>query len=228
MNASDTLTSYVDNLLSDTAPMQGVGTGHASVENHSDLASQSNVAAEKPAAQLSSSKPGATTLESKLASLSPSIQALFSSGGQSGENEAEAGARWLCFLLGEQLYAVEVIMVQEVVRVPDIAPVAGAPSEVVGVMNLRGQIVPVMNLRSRLALGEGADQPKRRVVVLEHEGETLGLMVDAVAEVFVAKPDSIQETGLLTGSVPAVWFRGLLRRNKDLVVALDAVKLLSA
>lgn len=156
------------------------------------------------------------------------VRALFSpTPALEGTAHAVNGMRWLCFVLADQLYALDVVMVQEVVRVPDIAPVAGSSPETIGVMNLRGQIVPVMDLRLRLALGVGKSSPAQRVVVLEHAGATLGILVDAVAEVFVANPDSVQETNLLSGSVPTVWFRGVLRRHKDLVVALDAVRLLT-
>jgi purine-binding chemotaxis protein CheW len=146
----------------------------------------------------------------------------------SGIDHEPEKVRWLCFLLESQLYAVKVIDVQEVLRVPDIAPVAGAAEELVGVINLRGQIVPVLDLRRRLGLGAGNESAQRRIVVLERQGESLGLLVDAVAEVFLARPDSVQETGLVPGAMPTEWFCGFLRRGSDLVVALDGRRLLAA
>jgi purine-binding chemotaxis protein CheW len=135
--------------------------------------------------------------------------------------------RWLRFQMAGQSYAVELLKVQEVQRVPDVLPVRGAAPHVVGVMNLRGQIVQVISLRQRLSLGACAGATERRVVVLEQDGTVLGLLVDAVAEVFAANADAINETGLVHGALPADWFRGLLRRGNDLVVALDASRLLA-
>jgi len=139
----------------------------------------------------------------------------------------DQATRWLSFMLAAQAYAVEVCKVQEVVRVPDIAPVVGAGADSVGVMNLRGQIVQVVSLRERLGLGPLPQSAHCRVVVLEEAGNVLGLLVDAVAEVFDADADAIHDSGLVHGSLPAAWFRGLLRKNSELVVALDASRLLA-
>jgi purine-binding chemotaxis protein CheW len=159
--------------------------------------------------------------------LSPEIARLLAPPPVGNQRDGVPSIRWLCFLLSNQMYAVEVQKVQEVVRVPDIAPVAGAGADTIGVMNLRGQIVQVISLRQRLSLGACAGATERRVVVLEQDGTVLGLLVDAVAEVFAANADAINETGLVHGALPADWFRGLLRRGNDLVVALDASRLLA-
>jgi purine-binding chemotaxis protein CheW len=159
--------------------------------------------------------------------LSPEIARLFAPPPAVVESGALPPVRWLCFLLSGQAYAVEVQKVQEVVRVPDIAPVAGAGGDTIGVMNLRGQIVQVISLRQRLGFGAAAPSAEQRVVVLEEDGLILGLLVDAVAEVFAAAADAMNETGLVHGALPADWFRGLLRRGPDLVVALDASRLLA-
>jgi purine-binding chemotaxis protein CheW len=159
--------------------------------------------------------------------MNPEFARLFVPPPAAPDVRTEQATRWLCFLLAQQAYAVEVKKVQEVVRVPDIAAVVGANPDTVGVMNLRGQIVQVVSLRQRLSLGAAAPSPDRRVVVLEEDGIVLGLLVDAVAEVFAANADAIHESGLVHGALPADWFRGLLRRGNDLVVALDASRLLA-
>jgi len=159
--------------------------------------------------------------------LSPEIARLFAPPPAVVESGALPPVRWLCFLLSGQAYAVEVQKVQEVVRVPDIAPVAGAGGDTIGVMNLSGQIVQVISLRQRLGFGAAAPSAEQRVVVLEEDGLILGLLVDAVAEVFAAAADAMNESGLVHGALPADWFRGLLRRGHDLVVALDASRLLA-
>ena len=170
--------------------------------------------------------PAAPAAAAALAQMSPAMARLLATPVAAVEAGVEQSVRWLCFLLAQQAYAVEVQKVQEVVRVPDIAPVAGAGGDTVGVMNLRGQIVQVVSLRQRLGFGPGTPAPERRVVVLEEDGLVLGLLVDAVAEVFAADADAINESGLVHGALPADWFRGLLRRGNDLVVALDASRLL--
>lgn len=133
--------------------------------------------------------------------------------------------RWLGLSLAGQTYALAVKNVQEVVPVPDIAPVVGADADTVGVMNLRGQIVQVISLRRRMGLDAAAIGSSTRIVVLEHDGAVLGLLVDSVTEVFNASANEFRQSGLVPAALPSDWFRGLLRRGSDLVVALDASRL---
>lgn len=236
MSHADALHAYLDGLLTETpaavepvAPPRPVPVAPKVVApvapTPASVAAQPVPAA--PATPAAAPSPARAPEVALPSNLSPAIARLFAAQTAPPESPAEQSVRWLCFLLAGQAYAVEVQKVQEVVRVPDIAPVAGAGGDTVGVMNLRGQIVQVISLRQRLGFGPGAATPERRVVVLEEDGVVLGLLVDAVAEVFSAGADAMNDTGLVHGALPADWFRGLLRRGNDLVVALDASRLLA-
>lgn len=137
----------------------------------------------------------------------------------------ERSSRWLRFRVGGQPFAVEVLKVQEVLRVPEIVPVRGAPDAVVGLMNLRGQLVAVLDLATRLALPPAARAERAedaRVVVLEEHGHCLGVHVDAVADV-VTLTDAAIETvdGPLLGAAGDI-LRGVARVEGSTVVLLDA------
>jgi len=144
-----------------------------------------------------------------------------------GASATSEPIRWLGLSLAGQTYALAVKNVQEVVPVPDIAPVVGADADTVGVMNLRGQIVQVISLRRRMGLDAAAIASPTRIIVLEHDGIVLGLLVDSVTEVFSAGADEFRQSGLVHAALPSDWFRGLLRRGADLVVALDAARLVT-
>jgi purine-binding chemotaxis protein CheW len=237
MSHADALHAYLDGLLTETpaavepvAPPRPVAVPPpASAAPAAPVARKPAAPAPAPAtpAPAAAPQPALPPAAALPPNLSPAIARLFAAHSAPPESAAEQSVRWLCFLLADQAYAVEVQKVQEVVRVPDIAPVAGAGGDTVGVMNLRGQIVQVISLRQRLGFGAGAPAPERRVVVLEEGGLVLGLLVDSVAEVFSAGADAMNDTGLVHGALPADWFRGLLRRGNDLVVALDASRLLA-
>lgn len=236
MSHADALNAYLDGLLGDVPaaiePPKQAPVAPAPVApapRAPSVASAAVVAPARPASAAPAARPAPAppAASPAMPTLSPDLARLFAPPPPVAESGALPPVRWLCFLLAQQAYAVEVQKVQEVVRVPDIAPVAGAGGDTVGVMNLRGQIVQVVSLRERLGFGAGDACAERRVVVLEEDGVVLGLLVDAVAEVFAAAADAINETGLVHGALPADWFRGLLRRGNDLVVALDASRLLA-
>lgn len=96
---------------------------------------------------------------------------------------APSGQRWLRMAIGEDRYAVELLRVQEVVRVVPVTAVRGAVPSLLGVMNLRGRIVPVHDLGRWLRCGRVEPDERSRIVVLEHQDELVGLLVTAVTDV---------------------------------------------
>lgn len=92
--------------------------------------------------------------------------------------------RWIRFELDRQAYGVPVPAVREVVPLGEVAPIPGAPAEVCGVVNLRGQLVPVICLRRRLGLAERVPDDSTRVILVDDDdGGATGLRVDSVQQV---------------------------------------------
>lgn len=142
----------------------------------------------------------------------------------------ERATSWLRFRVASQHFAVEVLKVQEVLRVPEVVPVRGAPDCVSGLMNMRGQLVAIIDLARRLALPPAPPPApeEARVVVLEENGVCLGLAVDAVADV-AAVTDAAIETihGPLLGAAGDI-LRGIARLDGAAIVLLDAGALLES
>ncbi len=100
---------------------------------------------------------------------------------------SERSTRWLRLRCGEQTYALELLKVQEVVLPVPLLPLRGTASAMLGIMNLRGQVVPVIDLGVHLGSSPVDMDLHTRVVVLEENGETMGLRVSAVED--VTSPD---------------------------------------
>src|SRR3546814_12564814 len=92
-------------------------------------------------------------------------------------------ARWVCFGRGTQEYGLPILQGHEVLRPLPIEAVPGAPDIVLGVINLRGQVVTVIDLRRYLELPEQPLDAETRIIVVAHDGETFGLLVDRIGEV---------------------------------------------
>ncbi|MFN3843802.1 MAG: chemotaxis protein CheW [Rehaibacterium terrae] len=149
--------------------------------------------------------------------------------GGDAERRRRAGDRttaWLRFALAEQYFAVEVLKVQEVLRVPDILPLRGAAPAMIGMMNLRGQIVPVLDLAMRLGLPRQVPDETSRVVVLEEHGDTLGLLVRSVADVVSISDAAIESLSGPLALEGADVMTGIARRERSVTVLLDARRLL--
>lgn len=109
---------------------------------------------------------------------------------------APAGQRWLRLALGDDRYAVELLRVQEVVRLIPVIAMRGAAPSLLGVINLRGQVVPVHDLGKWLYRSPVEPDDRARIVVLEHQDELLGVLVSAVTDVVTLNPDQIEPPAL--------------------------------
>lgn len=140
---------------------------------------------------------------------------------------SDRSTRWLRMRCDEQHYALELLKVQEVVLPATLLPLRGAAPHMLGVMNLRGQVVPVLDLG--LYLGRAAITPDShvRIVVLEENGEILGLRVSAVEDVTSLTEQQIEppdNTRMCRITHPL--FRGVARLAGRTVILLDASELL--
>lgn len=134
--------------------------------------------------------------------------------------------RWLRFTVANQSYAVEVLKVQEVMRVPDVLTLRGADPSVLGVMNLRGQIVPVVDMGQHLGAPAVEVTPLARVIVLEQDGEAMGILVSTVAEVMAISEASVEHPSSLQCGSACESLTGVCRQHGHLTILLDAGKLL--
>ena len=106
----------------------------------------------------------------------------------------------VCFRLAEGSYALDIKFVREINRLTDVTTIPTAPDFVEGIINLRGSIVPVVNLGLRFGLAKTEHSKDARVVVIESDGHTLGMLVDEVSEVLRLSGDEIEPADNMTSS----------------------------
>jgi len=141
---------------------------------------------------------------------------------------SERTSRWLRLRCGAQAYALELLKVQEVVLPVPLLPLRGTASAMLGIMNLRGQVVPVMDLGIHLGAGPAQDDANTRIVVLEEDGETMGLRVSAVEDVANLTDSQIEppDTARIC-QISNDLFRGVARVTAQPMILLDATQLLN-
>lgn len=139
-----------------------------------------------------------------------------------GNRDAVAREEWLQFMLEEQFYGINVLNIQEILYGGLIEPVPGAPPQVLGVINLRGNIVTVVDAHMRLGLTSRPPRESDWIIILDVLGETVGLRVDEVLEVQPIHPGEIETMAAdLSGHAPHV--AGVFEKpGVGMMILLDA------
>ena len=143
------------------------------------------------------------------------------------ENAGTKHRQCVTFRLDEETYGINVMLVQEVLRVTDIAPVPGAPGYVVGIINLRGNVVTVIDTRMRFGLPSHEMDDSTRIVIIEAEKQTVGIVVDSVSEVVDIYSNEIESAPNVGNDETARYIEGVVSRGDSLLILVDLNKLLT-
>jgi len=146
---------------------------------------------------------------------------------QAQKNVEDPILQWVTFRLGGETYGVNVMQVQEVLRYTDVAGVPGAPSYVLGIINLRGNVVTVMDTRKRFSLDQGEITDATRIVIVETGEHTVGILVDSVAEVVYLKQSEIENPPNTGHDETARFIQGVCNKNDELLILVELEKLLT-
>lgn len=131
------------------------------------------------------------------------------------------------FRLKDETYGINVMQVQEVLRVSEIAPVPGAPGYVLGIINLRGNVVTVIDTRTRFGLPMTQLDDSSRIVIIESDQQVVGILVDSVAEVVELRQSEIDTAPSIGSEESSRYIQGVASRDQDLLIVVDLNKLLS-
>ncbi|MFT4514392.1 MAG: purine-binding chemotaxis protein CheW [Planctomycetota bacterium] len=130
------------------------------------------------------------------------------------------------FRLGEEEYGVNIMTVQEIILLGCITQVPEVPEHVLGVINLRGNVIPILNLRRRFGMPDQEPEDATRIVVMNLNGRTVGVVVDAVSEVLRLSLDDISPTPQSLSSAGKDYITGLAQSGERLLILLDMARLL--
>ena len=145
---------------------------------------------------------------------------------QKEQKSTDTVSQWVTFRLGDEIYGIDVLQVQEVLRITEISPVPGAPDYVLGIINLRGNVVTVIDARNRFGLPPKESDDASRIVVDAFE-KVVGLLVDNVSEVAYV-PNSQIEIGPNVGADDGNKFvSGVSNRDDQLLIMVDLAKLIN-
>lgn len=142
-------------------------------------------------------------------------------------NTKGASSAFVTFSLAEETYAIDVLQVQEVLKLTDIAPVPGVPDYILGIINLRGDVVTVIDARRRMLLPERALDDASRIVIIDVDNQNVGILVDSVAEVVQISPDAVDPAPAVGNDQTSRFILGVTSTEEGLTILIDINKLLS-
>ena len=139
--------------------------------------------------------------------------------------------QYVTFRLDDEIYAIDVGNAREIVEVPRLTRMPTAPAWMRGVINLRGSVVPVIDLKQKFEMGVTELTRSSCVLLVEFELDgqpfCLGVLVDAVLEVFELAPDAIEEPPRFGARYAKRYLKGMGRRGERVFMILDADRVFS-
>lgn len=129
------------------------------------------------------------------------------------------------FEIESEEYALDILDVQEIIRMVEITPVPNAPYYVEGIINLRGKVIPIIDLRLRLGLAAAERTKETRIVVVDVCRNIIGLIVDSVSEVLRIPTSLIEAPPNGKGGSPE-FYKGVGRVDARFLILLNLERLL--
>jgi len=145
---------------------------------------------------------------------------------ESGAQSDGALLQLVSFRLGKEDYGIEILKVQEIIRMQHLTRVPNAPVSIEGVINLRGKVIPVVGLRKRFGLEPRSHDKETRIIVVEIKGDVFGFEVDAVSEV-LRIPAGTVEPPPRASRRNNEYVSGVGKLNSRLLLLLDVERLMS-
>ena len=134
----------------------------------------------------------------------------------------EASSQYFVFALEDQRYALALAVVLKVIRAVELTSLPETPENLVGLLNLRGEIVPVLNIRKRFHLPSHDVDIDDRIVICKAGPRTIAFMADVVVGVVELDPEEVDDAvHILPEMVPFIEGVGKLNDHTVLIYVLD-------
>lgn len=148
--------------------------------------------------------------------------------GQRDDHRSGGTMEMATFYVGDALCGMDILKIQEINKMIEMTKVPQSPDYVLGILNLRGQIVTIIDLGKKLGLNSTAMGNKTRNIIVNSQGEYIGLLVDSISDVMQADGESIDSPPANIGHIQGNFFAGVYKTENQLVGVLNVEKVLDA
>ena len=136
--------------------------------------------------------------------------------------------QFVVFAVAGEEYCVQILRVQEIIRMVPVTWLPRKPSYVIGVLNLRGEIIPVIDLRLKFGLPKKNYTKFTRILIVQIGEKLVGMVVDAVEEVLEVREDQMEsEPDMISSGQTSDYIHGIAKIGERVVILLELNKVLS-
>lgn len=135
--------------------------------------------------------------------------------------------RYLTFILGEEVYGIEIQYVTEIIGMHVITKLPELPEHIKGIINLRGKIIPVIDIRLRFKKEALEYTDRTCIIVIDIEDVTVGLIVDQVDEVITFEDGDIVPPPDYKTGIQNRFIAGIGKKEEHVTLILDCIRLLT-
>lgn len=136
--------------------------------------------------------------------------------------------QFVTFEMEGEEFAVDVLRVQEIIRPAEVTDLPHCPDFLDGLINLRGKVILIINLRKRFNYPQVEPKSENRVIVVDIDGEIIGLYVDEVSEILRISPDVVEPIPVVENKTEKEYLSGMAQIDDRIVVIIDVDKILNA
>ncbi|MEK7851480.1 MAG: chemotaxis protein CheW [Deltaproteobacteria bacterium] len=133
-----------------------------------------------------------------------------------------------CFKVGDETFAVDIMLIREIILCRKVTRIPKAPDFIEGVINQRGKAVPVIDMRKRLGLETKEHSRDARIIVMKFQDQRrVGIIVDSVVKVLKMEEGEMQPAPKIAKGIESEYLKGIVRDGDDLLLVLDMEKILT-
>lgn len=131
------------------------------------------------------------------------------------------------FKVGEEKYGFDILLVSAIESYSGIVPIPNAPSYILGILNLRGEVVPVFSLRKKFGLKEIPENEKTQLIITKFQNMLVGFKVDSVSEILEIKDSEIKELPVIVKTEQTNYAKCVANKQGSMIILINHEGILS-
>jgi len=143
------------------------------------------------------------------------------------QKESRELLQLVSFNLGSEEFGIDILKVQEIIRLINITKIPNSPEFIEGVINLRGRVIPVISLRIKLGMQKIEYSNSTRIIVVEISNNIVGFVVDGVSEVLRIPANITEPPPSMVAGVDSEYITAVGKLEDRLLILLDLEKILA-
>ena len=133
----------------------------------------------------------------------------------------------VCFKIGKEEYGIDILQVQEILKLPKVTRLPKSIDYIMGVMDLRGKVIPIVDLSKKFKISSGNVEESNRAIVVDITGKKVGLGIDSVSHVIKVDSGDIEPPPPVVKGISGKYIVGIAKIESGFIVILDINKIFS-